>query len=150
MQYNTTKFYQSQCMVHTLKHNFSNILSIAIFKICGCVRLLIFHVTFKESLYPWILLSLKWKIFPIILYLFFIYFLSQPQSAEREKTLARHAQFLIIRFNHIQKQIRKVADSFLTKLVEKWELGSHHHFTTLLTHINVRCLIWMLSLLFCF
>ncbi|KAJ8042770.1 Phosphatidylinositol 4-kinase alpha [Holothuria leucospilota] len=45
---------------------------------------------------------------------------SKPQSAEREKTLARHAQFLIIRFNHIQKQIRKVADSFLTKLVEKF------------------------------
>ncbi|PIK33180.1 putative phosphatidylinositol 4-kinase alpha [Apostichopus japonicus] len=45
---------------------------------------------------------------------------AKPQSAEREKTLARHAQFLIIRFNHIQKQIRKVADSFLTKLVEKF------------------------------
>ena len=42
---------------------------------------------------------------------------TQPKNEIREKHLESHAQFLLVTFNHSQKQIRKVADQFLAKLM---------------------------------
>ena len=44
----------------------------------------------------------------------------QPRTEEREKEIDSHAQYLLVQFNHANKRIRRVADNFLSLLVERW------------------------------
>ena len=43
----------------------------------------------------------------------------QPTGKETDQELISHAQLLIFKFNHIRSRIKKVADHFLSLLVDK-------------------------------
>lgn len=45
---------------------------------------------------------------------------SLPKTPERDRDLENMVQFLLVKFNHINKKIRPLADQLLTKLMEKF------------------------------
>ncbi|CAL8078131.1 unnamed protein product [Orchesella dallaii] len=51
---------------------------------------------------------------------FLIVLAERDKDIQRERELEQHAQFLLVKFNHINRQIRKVADKFLSGLVDRF------------------------------
>ena len=55
-----------------------------------------------------------------VFHLFLDVLASKPKDSRREAELERHASYLLILFNHVQRQIRKVADRYLSALVDRF------------------------------
>lgn len=62
------------------------------------------------------LLSVSERVFQIFLDVL----ATKPKDGRREAELERHAQYLLILFNHVQRQIRRVADRCLSSLVDRF------------------------------
>lgn len=45
---------------------------------------------------------------------------SKPKDAKREAELEKHARYLLVLFNHVQRQIQRVADRYLSNMVDRF------------------------------
>ena len=69
----------------------------------------------------------------------FLSLLAKKQKNDaRAVELENHAQFLLVKFNHMQEKIRRVADRYLSLMVDKYVNFSNlmTFFFSMLIHIN--------------
>ena len=64
-----------------------------------------------------------WKCVAVIADRVFELFLSalsdKPKTDDRERELESHAQFFLVKFNHLSSRIQRIADKYLSLLVDK-------------------------------
>lgn len=45
---------------------------------------------------------------------------AKPKAERREIELEKHARYLLVLFNHVQRQIQRVADRYLSSMVDRF------------------------------